>query len=146
MEPTSFWGYLIGTANYALYGAEWVFALMGAFLSLRLHAYSRDAMSDGTPGLFSWKFLLADNIWRIVTALVLIFIFLRFPGQLLLAKLDGASEVWRLLTALGVGFLNDKLAQVLKSFNFMGIGNSNARKTFSYDSASDNQSAASHRK
>jgi hypothetical protein len=36
---------------------------------LRLHAFQRDKSSKNTPFKFSWKFLVQDNLIRIITSI-----------------------------------------------------------------------------
>lgn len=92
--PTDFAGYLF-------------FALLGAALSLLIQANNRDPLSKSTPVAFDWKFFFTDNVKRIVTGLLLIYVFLRF-----LPELTGLQLSY--FFALAIGIVNDKLAQYLK--------------------------------
>jgi hypothetical protein len=99
--------YLLGELTAANFFALMFFALFGALLSLLLQTTNRNVNSLATPKHFSWGFFWEDNWKRIVTGLMLIYVALRFTPELFGITIN---EFW----ALAIGFLNDKLAQVVK--------------------------------
>lgn len=128
METLTLTQYLIGIDNMALYQAMWVFAFIGMGLRWTLSVQKRDKTSIDTPDKFSLKFFLFDNSKRIFTSVLLTFIFLRFPDYLLqnIPVISTNTEL-RLLAAFGVGLMGDKLAMILKKWNFLGLNNSPIR-------------------
>ena len=104
---------MFGDASPAFVAAGFTFAILGVLLSLRLHVMNRDELSTRTPVKFSWSFFFADNIMRILTALALIFIALRFMEEWLGAK----PTMW---LSFIIGFGLDKFAQFLKNQNILG--------------------------
>lgn len=98
---------LLGNQSPAVFTAMLFYALLTAFLSLLLHSTTRSVDSSRTPIHFSWNFFFLDNVKRIVTSLVLIYLALRFTPELFGIEL---TPFW----ACVIGFSNDKLAQVLK--------------------------------
>jgi hypothetical protein len=80
---------------------------IGIFMSLLLHTTGRDVMSENTPIRFSWQFFWKDNIKRIFVSFMLIYITLRFTPSILGIKVTD-------YVAFAIGFINDKLAQIIK--------------------------------
>jgi len=129
MQSVSLLQYLIGISDMALYQAMWIFAIMGIALRLGLAIKNRDADIIETPDKLSWTFWFRDNSKRIATSLIITFIFLRFPNYLLQNIPSVADNVeLRLITAFGIGFLGDKLATILRKWNFLGLNNSPIRE------------------
>jgi hypothetical protein len=83
------------------------YALLGAFLSLLLQANHRDPRSIKSPVHFSWRFLVYDNVKRILASVILIFLAVRFTKEIFGLEVN---EFW----ALAIGLANDKIAQFLK--------------------------------
>lgn len=106
---------VLGTQDWPMYFAEWFFALIGVLLSLLLATTKRNPNSPTSPVHFSWTYMIADNAKRVLTSLILIFLFLRFSNELLGINIS-------LFLALGIGLGLDKLAGYLKSKNILGIG------------------------
>lgn len=121
---------LFGTTDLSLYIVQWVFAAIGAFLSLSMQANKRDVLTPSTPVHFSWHWLWCDNTRRLTATAGLIFIFLRFPTFFIHPDITSATGTGGLiLYAFGVGFTNDKLAQYLKKVNFLGMAETGTRKS-----------------
>lgn len=69
--------------DISTYAAAFVFALIGAIVSLRFKASKRDKLSSNTPYKFSWRFLIQDNLLQLITGLLLTFLCFRFTDELL---------------------------------------------------------------
>lgn len=106
---------VIGTENWPMYFAEWFFAGVGVAISLLMEVRKRDVNSVRSPEHFSFSFLFSDNARRIYLSLLLIFVALRFSNDLIGVQIS----LWISLL-IGLGF--DKLAEVAKKKNILGIG------------------------
>src|ERR1035437_5488196 len=98
---------LIGPTSLVDYVSSCIFALIGVFISLMLHASKRDVNSTATPVQFSFSFLLKDNYKRILTGIVMVLICLRFLKELTGLDLN-------MFYALAIGICNDKIVQIIK--------------------------------
>lgn len=94
---------LLGGHDLPTYAAYFVFAAIGAIISLRVHAMTRDKHSEATPYKFSWTFLLQDNLMRLITGFLLALITLRFTAP-------NVDIDVLLLSAIGIGASTDRLA------------------------------------
>jgi len=103
---------LIGNISVPMFAALFIFAMIGTAINLLLHVNSRDQNSPNTPVAFSFKFMLWDNWKRIVSSLLLIFVVIRFMGVFF--EIDVKNQEFYLVGALLVGFVFDKLSEVLK--------------------------------
>jgi hypothetical protein len=101
---------ILGMADVKLFLIVYAFGLLGVLMSILLHVNGRDKTSPDTPVPFSWKFFIQDNLQRIVTALILLFLGIRFAGEMF----GMGITMW---TALVVGFCLDKVAQFLKNMS-----------------------------
>jgi hypothetical protein len=99
---------IIGSNDPGSFAAAIFFAFVGVVLSLLLQTTKRDINADSTPFDFSWKFLLSDNVKRIATTLLLIYIAIRFYPDLFGKPINE-------YLALGVGLALDKIAEVIKN-------------------------------
>lgn len=99
---------LIGSVDPQTFFASFLFALIGVALSLLLQTTKRDVRSDNTPFAFSWKFLLKDNIRRIIAGILIIYVAIRFYP-------DWFGEPMTDFLALGVGLAIDKVAEIIKN-------------------------------
>lgn len=104
---------LLGTTDYWGFLVLVVFALLGAVVNLLYGAADRHIPNPGTPYHFSLSFLTQDNIKRLVLALILIFISIRFYPDVF------GSPISPLL-AIGVGLGWDKLAEIIKNKTVLG--------------------------
>jgi len=105
---------VLGHTSPAMFAALFFFAVVGVFINLLLHAQSRNVLSTDTPEKFSFRFLLYDNWRRIVLAILLIYISIRFVGIIFDIDVVNNNELY-LFAALIIGFLFDKLGEYLKS-------------------------------
>lgn len=110
MEKLTFFERFIGTSDISSFVILFLFALIGAFISLRFQAHKRNKKSNSTPERFSWKFMLIDNINRIAVTFLLIFLGLRFSTMLLGQDMTEWGAV-----LLGLGL--DKISELLKNLS-----------------------------
>lgn len=107
---------IIGDVSVQWFISMMLFALVGATINLLLNVSERDKNSDNTPYHFSLKFMLLDNWKRMLSTLLLIFVFVRFmplvlPSDILSTIKD---EDALLFMALIIGYSFDKLSEILK--------------------------------
>lgn len=108
METSKILYHLLGTNDYALVLIGFVYAMIGVALSLLIHSTKRDPNKQNSPIKFSWNFFLKDNLIRIITGLILIMIFMRFTTELI-------GKEPTVYSAFLIGFMSDKLIEILKS-------------------------------
>jgi hypothetical protein len=103
---------ILGSTPLATFLAAYTFAVIGIIMSLQFQANSRDIPSPSTPVKFSAKFLVFDNLIRLVSGafmvLLTLFIMLRFSVEIMGTALS-------MITSFGLGFGYDKALQVLKN-------------------------------
>jgi hypothetical protein len=97
---------LLGSLSPAKYAAGFVFALISAIISLRLHAKNRDKSSFNTPVKFSWRFMIQDNAQRLFTGFLITFSAFRFAPQIL-------NQEYSMFLAFVVGLINDQVAWLI---------------------------------
>lgn len=90
---------LLGTNDLSTYAAAFVFALVGAIISLRFKANKRNKHSYNTPYSFSWKFLIQDNLLQLITGVLMTFLCFRFTNEIL-----GKDLTMYLAVVIGFGF------------------------------------------
>lgn len=98
---------VFGDITIVQFLAMFLLAGLGAFLSLLMQTTNRKVLSTESPVHFSWSYLWCDNSKRVMTAVILIFIFIRFMPELIGAK----PTSW---LSICIGYGNDKLAQIFK--------------------------------
>ena len=76
-------GELLGSYSAAFYISYFIFTFLGVLISLRIHAFQRDKDSKKTPFKFSWKFLVQDNLIRLITSMATVFVVIRLGSELL---------------------------------------------------------------
>ncbi|WEK18172.1 MAG: hypothetical protein P0Y49_15380 [Candidatus Pedobacter colombiensis] len=72
---------LLGNTDLPTFFAAMIIALIGTVLSLRIKARKRNKLSKHTPFKFSWRFLLQDNLLKLLASLLPVFIALRFSSE-----------------------------------------------------------------
>lgn len=110
-----FYTLLLGDTDLPTYAAYFVFAMIGAFISLRIKSLKRDKSSLATPYVFSWMFLLQDNLMRLFNGFLLAFLAFRFGSEFV------GSEV-TVYSAIIIGASTDRLAGLFENLQ------NNARK------------------
>ncbi|RQO79120.1 hypothetical protein DBR40_05215 [Pedobacter sp. KBW01] len=106
---------ILGNTDLPTYAAYFVFALIGAIISLYIKSQKRDKLSENTPYNFSLRFLFQDNLLRIVVGILLAFLAFRFGTEFV------GSEV-TVLSAVFIGGTTDRLAGLFQNIQ------DNARK------------------
>lgn len=111
-ESLTFLQQILGTTDTATFSANAFFALVGALISLLVHANTRDKDGTDIQSQFSWKVLLQSNVQRIGLNILLVYVSLRFCEDL---------TGWELtpIVALGIGVSYDQLGALLKRFNIL---------------------------
>jgi hypothetical protein len=99
---------IIGMQDPVLFAISYAFGLLGVILSLLWHTSRRNKSNKATPYNFSWRFLLKDNLQRIATSVLLLFIGIRFSKEII-----GQDVTMYVALAIGLGL--DKLSQMLKN-------------------------------
>ena len=105
---------LMGAMSAPTFAALFFFALIGVSINLLMHANTRDQSSQNTPEKFSLLFLLKDNWKRILLAVLLIYVSIRFVQLIFTIPVDSNIELY-LFAAVFVGFIFDKLGEFLKN-------------------------------
>ena len=95
---------LLGSDNYEMVLVGFIFALLGAFLNWLISYRKRD--KERNPVKFSFKYLLVDNIRRMIATFILIAIVMRFSDEVL-------GMEYSLYASFIVGFVSDKLGEKL---------------------------------
>ena len=106
-----FLNHFLGTTDIPTYIAAFLFALIGATISLRIKANKRDKLSPATPYKFSWSFLYQDNFQQLLTGILLTFLAFRFTNEFLGKQLT----MW---LAVLVGAFCNELAGIFAKFQF----------------------------
>jgi hypothetical protein len=107
-----FWHILIGNSSPGTFWGLVVIAYICAGVIVLVEASNRDISSSATPIKFSWRFLLADNLLRFITSILLIPIAVR-------ATYERVGGEWALFMAMGVGFGVDSLALLAKNMGLL---------------------------
>lgn len=87
-----------------------IWALVGTYILMQIHANQRDVKSYRTPVQWSWRVFFKDNLRRILFNLVLIVVTIRFSKEITGKEI---SDFW----ALVIGLSSDGLALLIQSFN-----------------------------
>jgi uncharacterized BrkB/YihY/UPF0761 family membrane protein len=107
-----FWSVLIGKGNPGFFWGFVVISLICAMVMLLIHANSRDISSERTPVKFSTKFLLADNILRILVNLLLVPITIRLVYEYV-------PPTAMLFLSVGIGFGSDGLCMLAQRIGLL---------------------------
>jgi F0F1-type ATP synthase assembly protein I len=92
------------TGGYYLAG--FFFSFLAVLVSLRVIAQKRrDPQSPNTPRKFSWSFLIGDNLKRILTSMIVMFMLFRL--------FDLSNPALMIGVGFGVAFGLDKIIQFL---------------------------------
>lgn len=103
-----FWHTLLGPGPVGMFLAFLVIAYFCALGSLIYEASTRDISSANTPNKWSWKFLWAANLNRVVANLMLIPVVIR----LLYTKMGAEAMIG---TSIGIGIAFDRIFMYLKN-------------------------------
>lgn len=100
----------LGTSDTVTFAVSYLFAIIGSLIMLRYEASKRDKSSPATPYSFNTLFLIKDNLIRIFSSLLLIFVGIRFSSAIL------GQEV-TFYSALVIGASLDKISEYLKNIS-----------------------------
>lgn len=103
---------LLGKGPVGLFFALVVIALICALVSLLIEVNSRNIDSDNTPDKFSYRFMLAHNLLRILISFLLVPIFVR-------VCYEWVPMPWILLVVIGIGAGSDRLALLFKNIGIL---------------------------
>lgn len=108
--------YLIGVGSKPLFTACMFFALLLAMISINNEVKQRNPNSVNTPVDFSTRFFAMDNLYRILTTISLIYVFVRFARIPIFHWLFPQMELaeGQLIASAVIGYLSDQLALWLK--------------------------------
>lgn len=112
MKYPDFWHVLLGNGTAGEFLAYLVIAYFAALASLLHEASHRDISSSNTPVKFSWKFLLAANLWRLVSNFLAIPLLIRLVYEYIDPK-------WMILLAIATGLLIDRAFMILKNIGVL---------------------------
>ncbi len=107
-----FWHTLIGNGSIGAFLGFMVIGYICAMVSLLIEASTRSLSSTNTPVKFSWHFLWASNLLRLIANLLLIPIVIRLVYEYVDAK-------WMLFLAIGIGAGVDGLAMIFKNIGLL---------------------------
>lgn len=107
-----FWSVLLGNGPRGFFFGYLVLGLIAATVMLCILAVGRDKESPATPVKWSWKFYIVNNILRILSTVLLIYIFVRVAYE----YVDG---IWMIIFCIGLGFGFPKLAHIAKKWGVL---------------------------
>lgn len=107
-----FWNVILGNGSLGAFLAYLVIAYFAAAASLIHEASNRDIASTNTPHQWSWKFLLAANLWRLVANFMAIPLLIRLEYEYIDMK-------WMILLDIAQGILIDRAFMVLKNIGVL---------------------------
>lgn len=97
-----FWSVIIGSGQPGFFFGFTVVALVCSLLLLLIQASNRNMASSNTPVAFSWRFLFADNLLRILTNFLLVPVAIRLTYEYV-------PPTAMLFISVGIGFGSDGL-------------------------------------
>lgn len=107
-----FWNVILGNGSLGAFLAYLVIAYFAAAASLIHEASHRDITSTNTPIKFSWSFLFAANLWRLVGNLMAIPLLIRLEYEYVDMK-------WMILLDIAQGILIDRAFMILKNIGVL---------------------------
>lgn len=107
-----FFHVLIGNGTIGAFLAYLVIAYFAAAASLIYEASNRDISSTNTPVKWSWKFLLAANLWRLIANFLAIPLLVRLTYEYVEGK-------WMILLSIAFGLLIDRAFMILKNIGVL---------------------------
>jgi len=112
MKYPDFWHVILGNGTLGAFLAYLVIAYFAAAASLIHEASHRDIASTNTPHKFSWSFLFAANVWRLVSNFLAIPLLIRLIYEYIDAR-------WMVLLAVATGLLIDRAFMILKNIGVL---------------------------
>lgn len=108
METTEIFERLLGTSQPLDFVFSFLYALLGATMTVAMDIWSRDVKSKHTPEGFSFRWFLRDNRGRLIVTPLFIYLAIRFY-----APMNGAPLTD--IAALFIGMGLDSFVEKLKS-------------------------------
>lgn len=112
MNNPDFWRVILGNGTAGEFLAYLVIAYFAALASLLHEASHRDISSTNTPVKFSWKFLFAANMWRLVSNFLAIPLLIRLVYEYVDMK-------WMILLSIAFGLVIDRAFMILKNIGVL---------------------------
>lgn len=109
---SDFWQVILGNGSLGTFIAYLVIAYFAAAASLIHEASHRDISSQNTPVKFSWSFLFAANLWRLVSNFLAIPLLIRLVYEYVDMK-------WMILLCIAIGLLIDRAFMILKNIGVL---------------------------
>jgi len=100
---------VFGTIPASRFISCFFFSFLAIVLSVTIHVLNRDKWSDRSPVPFNFNFMLKDNRIRIVTALIFVFICIRFSQEIF-------GKQPTVLFAFGISLFIDKTAEAFMNY------------------------------
>lgn len=114
---------ILGTSDYIKFFSGIFFALIGVAVFKLMELSQRDYLSERTPVIFRWGFWFHDN-WRdLLTAILLVFITVRFSQDIItyffsdIIKVDGFKD--GMFMYLLVGLLHGKIVRAIRKLVYV---------------------------
>lgn len=104
---------LLGETLFAELVAYFVLAMIGATLYMRLRIKNRHKSDNGKPEKWSWSFFIKDNLDRMLTTAILVFIWASHGHTIITHLPEWASEIGKGVYIV-IGFLTDLIVVYLK--------------------------------
>lgn len=108
------WDYLLGPASKTQWQAMMILACAMAAVMMFQRVKSRDKMSINTPVKFSWGWFIGDNIARILSTIISIFLFSR-------VSLVWVDAKYTVIFAVFVGLISDQLPVIFSWVKEQGV-------------------------
>lgn len=103
---------LLGKGPIGFFCGFVVMAIICAVISLLIEVNGRNVNSPNTPVKFSYKFMLAHNLLRIIISILLVPIAIRLLYEYIPAP-------WMLFVSVGIGAGADRLALLFKNIGLL---------------------------
>lgn len=116
---------LLGTTDYVHFSVALIFAFIGAFVSMLIHASNRKKNSLTSPDKFSLSFLILDNKYRTMVNFILLILSVRFYPEAkslfpdAFSDFMGKSDRIPYAAALSFGLVFDKILEFLRNKNII---------------------------
>lgn len=107
-----FWNIILGNGSAGAFMAYLVIAYFAASASLIHEAGNRDIASDNTPKKWSWEFLAAHNVLRLLANFLVIPLFIRMEYEYIDMK-------WMIFVDIVQGIVIDRLFMLLKNIGIL---------------------------
>jgi branched-subunit amino acid permease len=107
-----FWSVLLGNGPHGFFFGYLAMGCIAAIAMFCILVAGRDKDGDKTPKPWSWRFFWINNLLRIVSTVVVLYLFVRVAYE----YVDG---VWMILLSIGLGFGFPKLTHIAKQLGIL---------------------------